>query len=75
MSTSKYRVLEPVTFVDGKKVIQTGPVEEIRLDDATAAALGDKVQKHGGQDPVEPEKAAPQKAVPAPQPQKASGDK
>jgi hypothetical protein len=73
-STSKYRVLEPVTFVDGKKVVQTGPVEEIRLDDATAAELGDRVQKHGGQDDDKPA-PAPQKAVPTPQPQKASGDK
>jgi len=74
MSTSKYRVLEPVTFVDGKKVIQTGPVEEIRIDDAIAAELGDKVQRHGGQDPVEAEKAPAQKPA-APAQQKAPGEK
>lgn len=70
MSTSKYRVLEPVTFQQGNKVIQTGPVETIRLDDVTAEKLGDKVQKHGGQDDDKPV-SAPQKAAGA----KAPSDK
>lgn len=71
MSTSKYRVLEPVTFLQGNKVIQSGPVETLRIDDAVAEKLGDKVQKHGGQDDDKPAASAPVK----PAPPKASSDK
>jgi hypothetical protein len=67
---SKYRVLEPVTYLQGNKVIiHTTPAETVKLDDATAAELGDAVQKHGGQDEAPaptPDKGASQKAAPTP---------
>lgn len=67
---SKYRILEPVTYLqgNGKVVIHTTPTETAKIDDAIAAELGDAVQKHGGQDeaPAAPEKTASAKAAPAP---------
>jgi hypothetical protein len=69
---SKYRVLEPVTYVKGNKVIMhKKPVELANIDDSTAAKLGDAVQKHGGQDDDSKSAPQPQKATQS----KASGDK
>lgn len=42
----KYRVSEPITFMDGKKVVQYyRPAEWVDIDDATAKKLGDAVER------------------------------
>lgn len=53
----KYRVLEPVVFPKGSKVIQyIRPADLVDIDDEVAATLGDKVERRGA--PAEPEPAA-----------------
>lgn len=51
----KYRVLEPVTYVEGKAVIMhKRPADVVTIDDDVAKKLGDKVQRLGQPEPDPP---------------------
>jgi hypothetical protein len=53
----KYRVKEPVAYVEGNKVVHhLRPAEFVTIDDKTAGELGDAVE------PMDKPKAAPKAA-------------
>lgn len=44
----KYRVKEPVAYIEGKKVVHhVRPADLVKIDDRTAAKLGDAVEARG----------------------------
>lgn len=48
---SKYRIKEPVTYVEGKKVVMhKRPAELVTIDDDVARKLGDSVELMGQPD-------------------------
>lgn len=45
---SKYRINEPVTYLEGNKVVMhQRPADLVKIDDAVAAKLGDSVERRG----------------------------
>ena len=59
----KYRVLEPVAYVEGNKVVHhIQPVENWTIDDDVAAKLGDAVEPMGKPRKAEPESTEKPKA-------------
>lgn len=67
---NKYKILKPLAFLRGNKVIHyLRPAELVPLEDDEAAELGDKVEKQGTPEKVVDEKA-PEKATPKKAPEK-----
>lgn len=65
MAKSDYRVKEPVTYLDGKKVVMhTGPAAHAKIEDSVASKLGDRVQRLGGQDADSKPASVPQPSPP-----------